>query len=73
MGAGILATNASPTAERLRAIRAAIDGWLELLEADEVDPGVLRARLDEAAARARDAGPVDPADRADPPPTGPGR
>jgi prephenate dehydrogenase len=57
MGAGILATNAAEVADRLRAMRAALDGWLELLDAanGEPDPDVLRARL----AAARDALPSD--------------
>jgi len=53
MGTGILATNADLVAERLRAVRAAIDEWLAVLEAENgaVDAGDLRARL----ATARDA------------------
>lgn len=49
MGAGILATNADAVAIRLRAYRAALDGWIEALESG-ADPAALRARL--AAARA---------------------
>jgi prephenate dehydrogenase len=33
MGAGILATNAAPVAERLRALRQAIDTWIDNLDA----------------------------------------
>jgi prephenate dehydrogenase len=53
MGAGILATNAAPVAERLRALRGAIDQWLEVLDAggERVDAGEIRDRL-EAARRA---------------------
>lgn len=56
MGAGILATNAAEIAERLRAMRAALDGWLELLDAanDGPDPEAIRARL----VAARDALPA---------------
>jgi prephenate dehydrogenase len=54
MGAGILATNAGPVADGLRAIRAAIDVWLEALEAEGgPDEHALRARL-EGARRALD-------------------
>jgi prephenate dehydrogenase len=57
MGAGILATNAAEVAERLRAMRSALDGWLELLDAanGQPDPDALRARL----VAARDALPAD--------------
>jgi len=34
MGAGILATNAGPVAERLRALRLVLDAWIELLDRD---------------------------------------
>ena len=51
MGAGILATNAQPVADRLRATRDAIDAWLEQLEApDPVDAERLRRRLEAARA-----------------------
>ena len=55
MGAGILATNAGSVAERLRALRDAIDTWLDLLDAGDegVDAGKVRDRL-EAARRALD-------------------
>ncbi len=69
MGAGILATNASPVAARLTALRAVIDEWLGLL-ADGADPETLRLRL--AAARELAAG----GDAAAPEPNateGPGR
>jgi hypothetical protein len=57
MGAGILATNAGPVAERLLALRAAIDAWLELLDAGggSVGAGEIRDRL-EAARRALEPG-----------------
>ena len=49
MGAGILATNAQPVAEGLRALRDVIDGWLEQLEAAEpIDAERLRRRLEAA-------------------------
>ncbi|HKF85020.1 MAG TPA: prephenate dehydrogenase/arogenate dehydrogenase family protein [Candidatus Limnocylindrales bacterium] len=52
MGAGIAATNAGPIAARLRAVRSAIDEWIELLEGrDGPDEPVLHERF--AAARAR--------------------
>ena len=63
MGAGILATNASATADRLRVLRDVIDEWLALLAVDGGDPAALRGRL--AAARdlalAADPGPASPA------------
>ena len=49
MGAGILATNAQPVADGLRALRDVIDGWLEQLEAAEpIDAERLRRRLEAA-------------------------
>lgn len=50
MGAGILATNAGPVAERLRALQGALHAWLELLSAGNgsVDAGEVRDRLDAA-------------------------
>jgi len=52
MGAGIAATNAQPLAERIRALRVALDGWLLELERDGgPDPDRLEARL--RAARRR--------------------
>lgn len=52
MGAEILATNADRIAERLRAYRARVDAWLELLEAPGgADPAQLRERLEAARAR----------------------
>ena len=51
MGTGILATNAPAVAERLRDLRAVLDGWLAALEAVPPDPDGLRDRL--ASARAR--------------------
>jgi prephenate dehydrogenase len=53
MGAGILATNGSPVAARLIALRAVIDEWIGLL-ADGPDLETLRVRL--AAARDLAAG-----------------
>jgi prephenate dehydrogenase len=52
MGSGILATNAAPVAERLHALRAAVDTWLELLDAGggSVDAGAIRDRLEAARA-----------------------
>ena len=49
MGAGILVTNADEIARRLRAVRAALDAWIDALDAEEPDPAALEARL--AAAR----------------------
>ncbi len=47
MGAEILATNADRVADRLRAYRARIDAWLELLEAPGgADPARIRERLE---------------------------
>jgi len=55
MGAGILATNAGPVAERLLAVRDALDEWLaELDRSGGPDPGRLAERL--RAARDRLAG-----------------
>ena len=52
MGAGIAATNAPAIAARLRDLRAAIDDWLALLEADGgPDEVAIHGRL--AAAKAR--------------------
>jgi prephenate dehydrogenase len=55
MGAGILATNATAVVERVRAMRVALDGWIERLERDAADPelrdrleSVRRSLLDEA-------------------------
>lgn len=50
MGAGILATNATAVAGRLRDVRAAIEAWIEALEVESPDAAALRARL--AAAKA---------------------
>lgn len=59
MGAAIARTNAGPLAAGLRDVRARLDEWLALLEADEPDglpdERALRDRL--AAARARLEGP----------------
>ncbi len=49
MGAGILATNAAATAERLRDVRAVLDGWLVVLERSNPRADEIRDRL--AAAR----------------------
>ncbi|MFN8630301.1 MAG: prephenate dehydrogenase dimerization domain-containing protein [Chloroflexota bacterium] len=52
MGAEIFATNADRVAERLRAYRARLDAWLEVLEAPGgADPAVIRERLEAARAR----------------------
>jgi prephenate dehydrogenase len=59
MGAGILATNAAPTAARLRALRATIDDWLALLDGGDPDPQTLRLRLAAAHELARVASPGD--------------
>lgn len=47
MGAGILATNAGPIIERLRALRGEIDTWIELLDVPGKGPeaGDLRGHL----------------------------
>jgi prephenate dehydrogenase len=49
MGAGMLATNAGVTAERLRELRAVLDDWLTVLEATSPAADEIRDRL--AAAR----------------------
>jgi prephenate dehydrogenase len=52
MGAEIFATNAERVAERLRAYRARVDAWLELLEAPGgADPAAIRERLEAARGR----------------------
>jgi prephenate dehydrogenase len=52
MGAEIFATNADRLAERLRAYRARLDAWLELLEAPGgADPAAIRERLEAARER----------------------
>jgi prephenate dehydrogenase len=52
MGAEIFATNADRVAERLRAYRARLDSWLELLEAPGgADPAAIRERLEAARER----------------------
>ncbi|HEY5629345.1 MAG TPA: prephenate dehydrogenase/arogenate dehydrogenase family protein [Candidatus Limnocylindrales bacterium] len=52
MGAEIFATNADRLAERLRAYRARLDAWLELLEAPGgADPAAIRERLEAARDR----------------------
>jgi prephenate dehydrogenase len=47
MGAGILATNSPAVVARLRAMRDALDGWIERLDRDVSDP-TLRDRLESA-------------------------
>ena len=47
MGAGILATNSPAVVARLREMRGAFDGWIELLERDGAD-SELRDRLESA-------------------------
>lgn len=52
MGAEIFATNADRVAERLRAYRARLDAWLEVLEAPGgADPAAIRERLEAARER----------------------
>ena len=54
MGAGILATNAGPVADRLRTLRAAIDAWIADLERSPgPSPDELKARLTEVRERLR--------------------
>jgi prephenate dehydrogenase len=49
MGAGILATNAAAVADRLRDLRAVLDGWIEALDrAGDADAAAFRGRLDTA-------------------------
>ena len=56
MGTGIVVTNASPLAARLRDMRDVIDGWIALLEAaDGPDEVAVRARLASARAILEDA------------------
>jgi prephenate dehydrogenase len=46
MGAGILATNAGPVAERLRALRQVLDTWIELLDREPGgESGALEGRF----------------------------
>jgi prephenate dehydrogenase len=52
MGAGIAATNAAEVAAGLRAVRAALDGWIAALGLPEPDADALRARFAEARERA---------------------
>ena len=52
MGAGIVATNAPAIADRLRDVRAVVDGWLELLQAKAIDPSAVERRLVDARGRA---------------------
>ncbi len=65
MGVGILATNGPATAARLRAVRDAIDGWIQLLALGESDPALLEVRIRQArdlalgAAASRGAGADD--------------
>jgi prephenate dehydrogenase len=49
MGGDILATNAAPTVDALRAVRTALDSWIAAIE-DGADPERLRRRLRAAAA-----------------------
>lgn len=58
MGAGILATNGPAVARSLRAMRDALDAWIERLERDAADPGV-RRRLEEARRSLSDEAPGD--------------
>ena len=56
MGAGILATNADAVAERLRAMRAVLDAWIEELEGAPA-PDDLRRRLEAARQTLLEANP----------------
>ncbi len=63
MGAGILATNATPVLERLRELQDALDAWRAALEQEGgPDEEAIRARLAaiEISPRARLAGAVEP-------------
>lgn len=53
MAAGIAATNPGPLADRIRSLRRALDGWLELLSEPEGGPdeAALRDRFERARAR----------------------
>jgi prephenate dehydrogenase len=51
MGAGILATNGPAVADRLRSLRAVLDGWLTDLDAAPPDPDAFRERLGSARRR----------------------
>ena len=48
MGAGILATNGSATAQRLRAFRTVLDEWLNLLGDGATHAETVRDRLEAA-------------------------
>lgn len=48
MGADILATNADAVRERLQAMRAALDEWIEQLDGHAPDPDRIRERLERA-------------------------
>lgn len=50
MGAGILVTNSALVADRLAAVRDALDSWIDALRKDGVDAEALRARLEAARA-----------------------
>lgn len=63
MGAGILVTNGSATAERLRAFRSALDEWLDLLGDGAIDADAVRDRL--GAVRDIAAGGSQPAARSE--------
>jgi prephenate dehydrogenase len=66
MGAGILATNAGPVADRLRALRLVLDDWQDELErAGGPDPRQIAERLELARSRVQPFGgsiqpPADP-------------
>jgi prephenate dehydrogenase len=59
MGAGILTTNASAVARRLRRMRDTLDAWIEQLEGEQAgaDPAGLRRRLESARAALTDVTP----------------
>jgi prephenate dehydrogenase len=59
MGAAIAATNAGPLASRLRDVRARLDAWIAILEAEDAaglpDEALLRTRLEAARERLAEA------------------
>lgn len=63
MGAGILATNAGNVALELRAFRAAIDGWIDALEAKSGPNALALAERLEAARRLLDTPATERPDR----------
>ena len=65
MGAGILATNAENVALELRAFRAAIDGWIDALEASSGPDAPALAKRLEAARRLLESQAAERPDRPD--------